>query len=118
MWNLWLKSKTYHLLPSEVFGEEDSIAAWMLDNAVTWFGITIENALQERVKTGTGKDVEYKPRYSLTRLLDENYRIPRPLPEPEVNHNPWSPFLAWAGKPGSGVRRYRYQAPDEEEKLQ
>jgi hypothetical protein len=86
----------------------------MLDNAVTWFGVTIENALQERVKTGMGRDVEYKPRYSLARLLDEDFRLPRPLQEAEPNNNPWAPFLSWIGKNGSGVRMYKYQAPGEE----
>jgi hypothetical protein len=112
MWKLWQKAKTYNRLPSEVFGEEDSIAAWLLDNAVTWFGITIENALSERVKVGYGAQVEYKPKYTLALLLDKNFRLPRPVEELSTSKaglNPWAPLLAWAGKRGSGIKRYEYR---------
>lgn len=114
MWSLWLKSKTYSRLPSEVFGEQDSIAAWMLDSAVTWFGITIENALQERVKVGVGANIEYKPRYTLARLLDQDFKLPKPLDmeyKKDGKFNPWLPLLAWVGKGNSGVKRYRYEKP-------
>lgn len=89
------------------------MAAWMLDSAVTWFGVTIENALNERVKVGSGANVEYKPKYTLTLLLDKSFRLPRP-PEDASNKkgmNPWSPLLAWMGKKNSGVKRYEYRAP-------
>lgn len=89
-------------------GEEDTIAAWMLDTAVTWFGITFENALSERTKIKYGKEVEYKPKYTLSLLLNPAFRLPRPALEPEVNPNPWSAILAWAGKKNSGVKRYKY----------
>jgi hypothetical protein len=112
MWELWVKSKTYHRLPSEVFGETDSLAAWMLDSAVTWFGITIENALNERVKVQVGTNTEFHPRYTLARLLHQDFRLPRPEPTADAKgFNPWAPLLAWAGKPRSGVKRYAYQKP-------
>lgn len=111
MWRLWQKAKTYSQLPSTVLGETDGFAAWMLDNAVTWFGITIENALEERVKVGA----EYQPKYSLARLLSPGFKIPPPPREtPEevkLAENPWAPFLTWAGKPGSGVHRWVYVPP-------
>ena len=114
MWKLWTRAKTYSQLPSDVFGEEDSIAAWMLDTAVTWFGITIENALSERVKVGSGANAEHKPKYTLTLLLDKDFRLPRP-PEEKVSAkqamNPWAPFLAWMGKKNSGVKKYEYRKP-------
>jgi len=114
MWSLWQKAKSYNQLPSKIFGEEDTLAAWMLDSAVTWFGITIENALQERVKTVVGTKDEYVPRYTLTRLLDDNFKLPRPLPEKkEQEANPWAALMAWAGKPGGMVKRYAYKKPEE-----
>jgi hypothetical protein len=91
--------------------ETDSLAAWMLDSAVTWFGITIENALQERVKVVVGGKEQSKPRYTLTRLLHPVFRLPKPAPDPEDNPNPWAGLLAWAGKRNSGVKRYRYEKP-------
>lgn len=117
MWNLWQKAKTYSKLPSEVLRVSDQLAAWMLDNAVTWFGITIENLLDERAEVG-GKST---PKYSLARLLHEKFRLPKPvddyIPENDIQeHNPWAVFLPWIGKPGSGVHRYVYVPPVDEEK--
>lgn len=81
MWLLWRKSTTYHKLPSEVFGEDDPLAAWMLDNAVTIFGTLIENALQERWDVGAVGAKQSIPRYTLPQLLDSKFRLPRPETE-------------------------------------
>lgn len=94
-----------------MFGETDSIAAWMLDSACTWFGITIENALQERVKVGMGK--EDKPKYTLARLLSQGFKLPAPMIEVGTADNPWLPLLAWVGKRNSKVKRYEYRPPAE-----
>lgn len=116
MWSLWLKSKTYGKLPSEIFREEDSLAAWMLDSAVTWFGLTIENALNERVKVGMGANVEWKPKYTLARLLSQGFKIPRETPlDSAVQDNPWAELLSWSYKGNSGVRRWKYTEPEEGE---
>jgi hypothetical protein len=113
MWNLWQKAKTYHLLPSEIFGEDNSLAAWMLDSAVTWFGITIENALSERVKVGVGANAESRPKYTLARLLDQDFKLPRPADSAEIasGTNVWSPLLSWAGRKNSGVKWWKYNKP-------
>ena len=68
MWETWTQAKTYHLQPSEVFepdetewqhgGEYGPILQFSFNAAVTWFGITIENALNERVKVTMGKEIE------------------------------------------------------------
>lgn len=82
-----MKAKLYHKLPSEVFGEEDALAAWMLDTCVTWFGITVENALQETVEVGLvydpqarGNNKRREAKYTLSQLLDSDFRLPRPAP--------------------------------------
>lgn len=113
MWQTWQRAKTFNRLPSELIRVEDSIAAWMLDTAVMWFGLTIENALQERVKVGMGANVEYRPKYTLARLLDERFRLPRPPLEPEDSPNPWASLLSWVGKKRSGVKRWMYKKPEE-----
>lgn len=113
MWNLWLKATKYGKMPSEIFKVSDSIAAWMLDSAVTWFGITIENALAERVKVTMGKEVHFNPKYTLARLLTPGFKLPKVAETEEYNSNPWSPLLAWAGKRNSGVRWYKYVPPEE-----
>jgi hypothetical protein len=81
MWRLWRKSNLYHKLPSEIFGERDPLAAWMLDNAVTAFGTIVENALQEEDEIEAyGKTIRNK-RYTLSNLLDPEFRLPRPREE-------------------------------------
>jgi hypothetical protein len=80
----------------------------MFDTAVTWFGITIENALSERVKVQVGNETTFKPKYTLARLLDPRFRLPKPAPEPEMQVNPWAPLWAWAGRKNSGVKKYQY----------
>lgn len=83
----------------------------MLDNAVTWFGITIENALAERVKTTIGANVEFKPKYTLALLLDSGFKLYQEKLIPQ-NSNPFAPLLAWAGKANSGVKRWVYVPPE------
>lgn len=97
--------------------EEDSIAAWCLDDAVTWFGITIENALKERVKVGYGKNETWKPKYTLALLLHKDFRLPPPPPEPDfkVQSNPFAGLMSWLGRPNSPVKRYVYVPPAEQE---
>jgi hypothetical protein len=77
MWRLWRKATSYHKLPSEIFGEENALAAWMLDNAVTTFGTLVENMLQEREEVSVGDRKEYRQRYSIAQLLDPTFVFPR-----------------------------------------
>lgn len=53
--------------------------AYQFDNAVTLFGLTIENALQERQNVGTQKEPKWEPKYTLKELLDNDFRLPRPV---------------------------------------
>lgn len=111
MWELWYQATKYHILPSVKMKETDSLAAWMLDNAVTWFGTTIENLLQERDKVQVGNTVEYKQRHTLSRLLQDDFRLPKPVVPGMKGYNPFAALEAWAGKPGSGVRKFGNQKP-------
>lgn len=116
MWQTWTRATKYGKLPSQAFDitgatwevPYGSLAQWMFDTAVTWFGITIENALNERVKVVQGKETIHKPRYTLTRLLSEGFRLPKPEMSPEDSPNPWVALLAWSGKRNSGVKRWKY----------
>ncbi len=71
----------YHLLPSRIFGEEDALAAWMLDNAVTYFGTMVENLMLERDEIGSGTNKKYVSRYTLAQLLDPAFLWPQPKNE-------------------------------------
>ena len=77
MWRLWRKSTTYHKLPSEVFGEDNALAAWMLDNAVLTFGTLVENMLHETEEVEVGDRKQSRPRYSISQLLDPAFVFPR-----------------------------------------
>jgi len=38
----------------------------------------LENAAQEMIKVGSSDKAEYKPKYKLMDLLDDNFRLPNP----------------------------------------
>src|SRR5690242_6602437 len=65
MWSAWQDLKTYHRRPSLDLELDDALIAWCLDKTVTWFGVTVENALLERVEVGSGKDKRSEAKYSL-----------------------------------------------------
>lgn len=116
-----MQSKNFHKLPSEVFGENDSIAAWMLNSATLWFGVTIENLLNERVEVVVGGKTTSYPRYTLARLLHPEFTVFRNKPsnvDPMKGLNPWMALLGWANKPRSGIKRWQYVKPADDMKPQ
>lgn len=60
--------------PSELVFEEDEFLAYQIDRAVLAFGITIDNALQEKLETEDDKSID---RYTLEQLLDNSFLLPR-----------------------------------------
>jgi len=74
MWNLHVLAGATHQRPSNIVGISDRWAAYQFDSAVCLVGTTIENALQETNEAG-GK---MTPRYTLTQLLDADFRLPQP----------------------------------------
>lgn len=70
------------------------------------FGVMVENALQERVKTGTGKDATWKAKYELAQLLEPSFTLPRPMPTPKAApvQNGLLALLAMAKQRNSGVK--------------
>jgi hypothetical protein len=45
---LWQKAKAMSVRPSELMGlEPDSYEAWCLDEAIVYFGLVVENKLEE-----------------------------------------------------------------------
>lgn len=115
MWDSYQALKLYHRRPSDDLALTDSIAAWCVDGCVLWFGLTVENALTERVNKGTRKEPRMEPMYTLHQLLDPAFRLPRPAPTPKVQPQPqqggFSAFLAMAQQQGSGVKMYKYVGP-------
>lgn len=68
---MFLKAETFGQLPSRLLKIANDLAAYQLDNAVLFFGLTIKNALAEQRRIGN----ESMPKYSLTQLLDPDFRL-------------------------------------------
>lgn len=62
--------------PSDLVCIADRWVALQFDNAVTFTGRAIESALLEREKKGSGKNIEYERKYSLSQLLRPGFRLP------------------------------------------
>lgn len=83
MWKLGDKAERANKLPSECIPGLDEIACdwtiWMFDNAIHFFMSAMHAALSEREKIGDGKNSEMKAKYTLSQLLDDDFRLPHPL---------------------------------------
>jgi len=69
-WLLWAKSKAFGRLPSEVLGiaEPGSYEAYCLDEAVFYFGTTLERMLEESGHRSSKE--EKKAQMAQERILD------------------------------------------------
>lgn len=63
--------------PPQPYRQWNDLAAYQFDNAVMMLGLTLENALQEREEYGPEKARQSRPKYTLARLLDPGFRLPR-----------------------------------------
>jgi hypothetical protein len=75
-----------------------------------WFGMTIENALAETIKQGTGKDAKTVHKYTLTQLLDPAFFLPKPAPPVKTAQpaqNGFAALLALSKQAGSGVKLWK-----------
>lgn len=80
MWILGQKAAKYSKPPSALVpGLVDELACYQFDNAVLWFCTTVENALNETEKVGVGDKATERAKYTLDQLLDDNFRLPRPV---------------------------------------
>lgn len=123
MWNLWKMATRFGKLPSEVFdtsgegwkigGRYGPLARFMFDSCVAWFGSTIENLEAERVTVNLGTKTESKPKYTLARLLADDFRVIR-TKQGTMQSNPFAQFLMAAGNPKNRIKRYVYKAPEPE----
>lgn len=59
-------------------GVSDPWTALQFDNAVALVGLVIEGALQETMNAGTKDKPDWKPKYSMSQLLDDDFRLPAP----------------------------------------
>lgn len=79
MWSLGQKASESNKLPSECIPDLDEIVCdwtiWQFDNGIMFFVSVIKNALAETEKIGS----ESQAKYTLGQLLDDDFRLPRPL---------------------------------------
>lgn len=111
MWSLWHRSKSLSCRPSQLLEVEDSLAAYSLDSATVVFGTIVENALSEREKTGSGKNEEWRAKYTLDEILDADFFLPRPPSRLQKRRQSAADFFVLATQPGSGVKMWREVAP-------
>lgn len=76
MWRLWRTAQQTHSRPSDLVCIEDRLTALLFDNAVTFFGTAIENALHEQVNRGSQSSPRYESKYDLRDLLEPDFVIP------------------------------------------
>lgn len=80
MWLTWLKATKYSKLPSEIFdprGQYGDLERFCLDNAVTYFGMTIEGATSQMVEVGSGTGKRWAHKWKLAQLLEDSFQFPR-----------------------------------------
>lgn len=76
-------------------------------------GLTIENALAERVDVTVGpkNHRESRSKYTITQLLDDRFRLPPPARSTQPA-NPLANYVAqlqtYAGSPRSGIKVWKY----------
>lgn len=78
---MYTTATKYHKLPSEIVdegGELPFLVRYQINKAVTYFGMVIDNALAETVEVGIKPNIEYQPKYTLSQLLSDDFRLPRP----------------------------------------
>lgn len=73
-----MTAKTTAQRPSALVQIRDAWAALQFDNAVTLTGVTLENASQELKEVGAGSNKKMIPKYTMTQLLDPDFRLPAP----------------------------------------
>lgn len=84
MWALYMLAKTTGQRPSDILPVDDIVVdsadwfAYQFDRAVLLVGTVIENAAQELVESGMGKDKKMVPKYHMDQLLDPDFHLPRP----------------------------------------
>lgn len=77
MWTLAQTAKETNSRPSDLLCIEDRLAAYQFDCAVVAFRIIVENALLERIETGSGSSAKSVPRYTLEQILQEGFQLQR-----------------------------------------
>jgi len=77
MWSLYLTAKATGARPSQLLGIDAEWIAYQFDSAVTVLGNAIESASYERREVGTGQHKRLERKYTMERLLDPDFRLPR-----------------------------------------
>lgn len=114
MWSVYNLSSKCHRLPSEIVDEEhelSSLARYLLNKAVTFFGMTIENLLNETIEVGAAGNKRTERKYEIGELLSPLFKLPRPQAKAKPQDGIQS-LMALAKQKGSGVQLWGYTGSD------
>ena len=75
MWALYQTATKTGQRPSRLLNVFDEWAAYQLDSAVVFFGTAIESLSQEMENVGNEEKPRYEPKYKLSDLLDNDFRV-------------------------------------------
>lgn len=107
MWSLYVTATATGQRPSSLMQIRDAWAAYQFDAAVVMVGRVIENAAQEQHNVGGPRNPKWVNRYSMDQLLDDAFRLPRPLTEKERERESLRALKAMAGSRRSGVKLFK-----------
>lgn len=114
MWSVYSLASKYNRLPSDIVDEDhnlDSLTRYLLNKAITYFGMTIENLLHETVDVGVGANKHSESKYELDDLLNPAFKMARPQPKAKQMDSLQS-LMMLAGQKGSGVKVWGYTGND------
>lgn len=93
--------KATAIAPSQRMGlPSESWLGYQLDTAISLFGQIVEGALNEMENVGDEKEPHYEQKYTLTQLLDPDFRLP-------VGEKEKSPIEGLKRLKGKGIKFYK-----------
>jgi len=78
VWSLYRTATATGQRPSDLLLIDDPWAAYQFDSAVVFLGNTVEAAAQETEWVGPKQDRRLEPKYTMSQLLDPDFRLPSP----------------------------------------
>ena len=69
-------AKTTSSRPSSLVKIQDEWAAYQFDSAICMIGLAIENACLERENVGSEEKPDWKNKYTLSMILEEDFKLP------------------------------------------
>lgn len=114
---MWTKATKFGKLPSEIIDPDNEytpLTRYQVDNAVTFFGITMENAIAETKEVKSGRHTETVPAHDPDQLFEDDFKLPRPPTKLQKRQEGATNLVGLASDPRSGVKMWREKKLGEE----